>query len=370
MANYKITFRVRWDKYSAAQQGYPIWLRFKVKGCKEKFKETELYIQSREQWSGKEVKKHPDAQKMNILLAKKKIELNAQLMNDKIADIPITANSHKKQRGIPSFFEYIKEVRGTNRKTTNLINNIKEYLGYEPSIHEIDIAWLRKYETHLRKKLKYKDNSINTIFKVLRRVTNQAVLEKHIKERVIGKGAYQMPAAGKTTPVFLVKEERARWMKGLVENEIANPVTRRALLYFMLSCYSGLRHSDLRKFNTDKHVIDDMIVLRATKTGELICYPIGESLKTIIALIRILGPLCMEYKVYNAALKDIAKQFETKKNVSTHVGRHSFGRFMAEQNVSESDCAYYMGIGIKVVQIYYHITGKIRNDRNQHLRVA
>jgi len=378
MANYKISFKVLW--YAQTKEGYPINLRFKVRGSKPKYQNTDLYIQKREQWNTKasQVQKHPEANKMNILLAKKKIELNSQLMNDKLEDQPITPNSHKKKRGIDSFFAYIKEVRGANRKTTNLINNIKEYQGYEPSIHEIDITWLRKYESYLRDKLHYKDNSVNTIFKVLRRVTNQAYMEKHIKEIVI-KGsknsksvsvAYPMPEPGKTTPEFLVKEERERWMKGLVENEIASPTRRRALLYFMLSCYSGLRHSDLRKFDPDKHVIGDMIVLRASKTGELICYPIGESLTKIIALIRVVGKLRMEYGLYNSELKEIAKQFETNKNITTHVGRHSFGRLMAELGVSIQDCAYYMGIGVKVCEIYYHTSGNFITDRNKHLRAA
>lgn len=373
MENYKLTYRVIWSRHSK-DNGYPIYFKLAVKGQKPKFEKTGFYIDNEGQWNDttKKVVKRPDAQAINDALDKKRLEWKKEYLKDYLDDRNIRPSLKRKK--ITSLFEYIKAVKGDTNKTKTLISNIKEFQGYEPGINEINIEWCRLYEAFLREEKEYKDNSVNTDFKVLRRVTNQAKLEKHIKETIIGKGYYKMPKPGKTIPTFLVKEERLKLLAGIDDCELRkNKATYRALVYFLFSVYTGLRHSDLRRFDPNEHVIGDQLVMLASKTGEPIVYPLAENIvpPKILALIKELGHFKMTYKDYNDIyLKQIAKHFKLTKNLTSHVGRHSFGRLMAEYGVPESDCAWYMGdIGIAVVKIYYHISGKIRTERLKELNI-
>lgn len=369
MENYKLTYRVIWARHSKTN-GYPIYFKLKVKGCKPTLEHSGFYINRKEEWNEKKkaVIRRVDAQDINDALDKKRLQWKQEFLKDFLEDRENGSKSLKR-KNVTSFFDYIKAVRGTNNKTKTLAVNILEFHGSEPDLQKINIQWCREYETFLREEKKYKDNSVNTDFKILRRVTNQALLEKHIKEKIIGKGAYAMPGPGKTTPEFLLLEERLKLLAGLDDIELKKKkVIYRALVYFMFSVYTGYRHSDLRKFDLKEHIKGDMLVLRTTKTEELVVYPIKKVPARIMEALKEVGPFRMTYQEYNnKALKEISKYFKLRMKLRSHIGRHSFGRLMVEVGVSESDAAWFMGIGITIVKIYYHITGKIRTDRIKDL---
>ena len=60
----------------------------------------------------------------------------------------------------------------------------------------------------------------------------------------------------------------------------------------------------------------------------------------------------------NETLKILAKMVGIKKNVTTHVARHSFAVRCAELGISIETTAELMGVTVKTCQIYYRITGR------------
>lgn len=60
----------------------------------------------------------------------------------------------------------------------------------------------------------------------------------------------------------------------------------------------------------------------------------------------------------NATLKVLAVMAGIKKNVTTHVARHSFAVRCAELGISIETTAELMGVTVKTCQIYYRITGR------------
>lgn len=379
--NFKVELRARWDKGSDAA-GYPIYLVNKFAGVKNpSFKATGIYVSSRAEWD----KDHQLILKrsgIDPVIAEeerllKQTELDSQrlaefnyLLKQKITGKRVTKATAKKKI-ISNLFEYIKSVRGENEFSDQCINHVKAFHGGEPSIHDITPEWLRLFQTdYFEKKLKLKPNTILKSMKVLRRVTNQAVTEGYIDRPVLGRGGHKVPKTPKTQRIYLIQEERERLVKGLFEGKYDNNrQLKQSLTYFLLCCYTGLRRGDAKLFRIAQHVEGPLIKMTAQKTGADIVYRYTDTCRRLFALIESeVGVFKQGKDTYGANLKIIAKDFKINKNVTSHTGRHSFGRMMAEEKVSISDCAYFMGIDPKTCLIYYHLTGEIVNDRNMHLQ--
>lgn len=371
--NFTIGLRAMFDKWSNKHQGYPIYLTISFEGDRiPSFQNTGIYIQSREQWDVKKlkVKAHNDAQLFNDTLDNARVTKRNQLLGMAIVNKEVSKTTIKHKVTVPRLYEYIKSVRGDNEFTQNCIKNIKLFTKREPLITDVTAEWVRLCEKYYRDELKYHPNTINKNMKIIRRVTNQAVIAGYLPKKVIGEGAHEIQKQVDTDPVFLVEDERLRVLALLTENKITDPSVRKTLIYFLLSCYSGLRFSDISKFEISKHIIGDFIVLRTTKTNDRVVYELTKTLVLLMGYIKEVGVLNQCYNRYSANLKVIQKQLKINKKLTSHVGRHSFGRMMAEVGTTQEHCAYFMGIKVSTCAVYYHISGKIINKLNTHLKEA
>lgn len=387
---YSITPSPRWSRYSDTHKGYPIRFRIKIGATPAFFEPTDLYVATRGQWDtkAKKVQKHREAEAINTALDVKRLELRKRIISEQAEGQEISRESIK-GKSIASLFKYAREVRGDNDTTNCILTRIQKLCGREPRIGEITPEWLRKLENKMRTepipegnkrkgrlkkadkaKKRYADNTINSTMKLLRRVHNQALIEGYASKKVTGKGLYEVPGPGKTLPKFLIRDERERWLRGMIDHRFKDdPEMHMVLVYFMLGCYAGLRRSDWYKFDIDQKIIGDRIVLLTHKTEGLVSYKINRSLQLVLDEIRRLGPLTINRNKLQNLLNKINKceYFKLKKRPTSHTARHSFGRFMAEERVLETTCAWFMGIGVNMVKIYYHITNDDRNTHIEHL---
>lgn len=357
------------------KQAYPIYLRIKFPMQPESFKQTHVYIKDKLHWDPAAEKVKIDVQKVykNKILSDQKNEMEATLLEHAANGRKLTKATLKRKE-ITSFFGYMEGIVSPKKATTET-GRIERYLKREPNIHEIDYEWLRKYQKHQENIWEDAPETIKGTFKVLRKVTNVAVAEGYIPKMLIGKGAYLCPKGGSETPTFLIKEEREAIFNTWANGKIADPSLYKALTYFLLGCYSGLRFGDLEEFDIKTKTIGDQIALRARKNGKPVNYPFTKSLEAILDVIRKVGPLNQSYDLYNNKnLKTLLAFFKEepygidKEWGRSHIARHSFGRLMAENGVTADDCAYFMGVSKATVLIYYHTSGQIVADRNQHLR--
>src|ERR1044072_204032 len=383
--SYSIIPRPKWDKFRSTHKGYPIWFRIKVGDAPPFFKKTDLYVESKEQWnrSAKKVRLHKNAEAMNTALAQMRIEMREKIINEQ-ADSKELSREAVKGKKVPGFFEYARQIRGDNTTTNTILNRIEKVFGREPRFSEITPEWCRRLELKMRteaipesKKRKgrlksvdkakaaYSETTINITLRLIRRIQTVALREGYMKKKALGVGAHEIPKEAKHDAVWLVCEERERWRDGMVNHVLEDPEMHKVLVYFMLGCYAGLRISDWYRFNFTR-IIDDSIVLRTHKTDGNVVYPINGSLRLVLNEIAKVGPLTFPEAKVRSHLKEIGKldYFNTGKEITPHVARHSYGRLMAEETVLETDCAIFMGISTKVVkEVYYHISNKDRRDR-------
>lgn len=306
----------------------------------------------------KEVWHCSNAMNINALLRKQIAELEGAITTKQLEGQVVTkkllkGNAHRDK----TFKAFAKEVRYDGREV-NRLETYHEGL----TLQEVDIAFLRRYERHERSR-GMAPNTLNTTFKYLRRIINQAKSEGLVKDNPFD--SYGIPRYQQTDRVYLVNEEREAMQK-LLKKETGELYT--TLCYFLLGCYSGLRHSDWLLFDPVKMVHGGFLRLRAKKNKQFVVLPIGPTLEGIINRIRELGKPLSNQKC-NVHLKALGGMAELKKAVTTHTGRHSFGYLCANNRLPKSVTAELMGISTQTVEVYYHLSGQDIADQAAILKL-
>lgn len=307
------------------------------------------------QWDAKKrlVVNHENAGLMNIDLRREVAKVERQILENKLQDIPVThkivKDGNVKDR---SFYAYAREVRKEEKELTRL----KNFAGGGLLLSEIDTAFLRKYEAHERGRGQAQ-NTINQTFKYLRRITNQALAEGLIKASPF-KG-FLFPKYVQSERIYLIESELKKVSKLLDKDLPENLYT--TLSFFLLGAYSGLRHSDWEQFDYDKRVEGEFLKLRPGKTkntsGKWVVLPIGPTLRKILRIVRKLPPPVSNQKC-NVMLKAIGSLAGLRKELTTHVARHSFGYLCASNGLPKSVTAELLGVNAKTVEVYYHLSGE------------
>lgn len=301
------------------------------------------------QWDEKKnvIVGHSNAAEMNVMILREVADLSKKLMAKTIEGDPITKRSIKaKGVVVKSFSSFAREVR-EDAKEINRINN------YAPGIllSDMTVTFLRKYEQHERAR-GMANNTINTSFKYLRRILRQAAAEGLIKENPFDK--YGMVKYRQSVRIYLTNTEI-----GLIMDRIPDLPKNYQITswYFLLGCFSGLRHSDWGRFNAETMVEDGFLKIRAKKNKKQIVLPIGPTLQKIIDQVKSLPKPATNQKC-NDMLKGIGAICGIKKKLSTHVARHSFGYLCATNKIPKSVAAELMGVSVQTVEVYYHLSGE------------
>jgi site-specific recombinase XerD len=289
------------------------------------------------------------------------LEKEIQLRIDKQQPINIHTLLHG-ERSNDNLFEYMRDLidhfkvkakpyaADTIRNYDNELLRLKKYFKVL-YFSDIDTLWLRKYERLLNEE-GLSNNSIHKAWKILKKVFNSAIMDGIIKHYPFQK--YDNPKYEQPDTTHLTQEEVDAW-----EEALKKPLKEYHLVvgyYLLLGCYSGLRFSDWQRFSPS-FVQGDRLILRAKKNGELVSLQMHSRLKRVVDMLLKLPPIMSEGKT-NYYLKAVARVAGIMKNVSTHIGRHSFAVRCAELGISIETTSELMGITIKTCAIYYKITDR------------
>lgn len=237
--------------------------------------------------------------------------------------------------------------------TIQVYNNEIDHLNeFAPGItfEEVDPAFLRRYESHLIDG-GLSNNSIHKNWKIIKRIFNCAINDEITRNYPFKK--YDNPKYRQTDRTYLTMEEVEK-----IVDALSKPLSEgmiRTGYYFLLGCYSGLRYSDWKRFNYSGFIHGDRMILRAKKNGELISMQMHSRLIKVVEKLKEIGPVD-EDQTCNEYLKSLATAAGIKKNITTHVGRHSFAIRCAELGISIETTSELMGITVKACQEYYKVT--------------
>lgn len=142
---------------------------------------------------------------------------------------------------------------------------------------------------------------------------------------------------------------------------------------FLLQCYTGFSYADLAEFNPDLHIETDkkgrewIIKARAKNEIESVLPYFSDAkaivekyLKVNLTGITLKLPVITNQK-YNSYLKEIGAILDFKINLTTHIGRKTFGTIALNNGYSIESVSRMLGhTDIKTTQKHYAVVLKTR----------
>lgn len=157
-------------------------------------------------------------------------------------------------------------------------------------------------------------------------------------------------------------EEEVQRLDDLYESTDCSPNIKKLLRYFLFSCFTGLRISDINRI-TWNNVHDDMLIYVPYKTKNMnqeVKVPLTREKKYLPEFTPGNKPIFDTFSdpVTNRYLKLAAVKANIKKNITYHTARHTFGSLMAESG-HLPETQKMMGHGnIRTTMEYVHTSSK------------
>lgn len=362
-----------------AKGQYPIYIRITI-NRKQSYISTGHYIEKK-YWNEKaeQVKpEHLQAGTINPDITSRKQAIIKQVVEHQVKGQVISASALKTivtaKGDLHNLFEFAeafsKEVE--HKREASTLENYRKHLLVVELYHgsrsltfeEITHEWLVKFEAHLRapvtegknKRGALGGNYIYIIWKTLKTFFNAARKRKLIT--VYPFDSYESPDYEAPDKDYLTDKELDDLEKQA--DEATDPLVKQTLIYFLLGCYTGLRISDLKKFDLNKNIRDGRLYLRAKKNGEWVTMPVIGRLAAHLERVKDC-PLTRAEQELNRCLKRLIPG----KKITNHCARHTFAITMCgEKGISAETASELMGITLKTcVENYYKITNrKIDNE--------
>lgn len=252
----------------------------------------------------------------------------------------------------------------TYNKCYSHINKFKRFIGKEKfSISNLTFELLLKYENYLRENLGNSVNTVTTNMKTLKQLTSDMYEEFRLDIRNNPFRKYKMKSTPTERPCLSEREyARVRNLKLLMQGKLYD-----ARQIFVFEAETGIRISDILKLrwrNFDGNYIrivmgktDRPLVIPVSDVAKEICTmrkkryatagvpvtPDGFIFRGILPYeydsMTAVEKVCAENSAttrINLALKKIAALARVKKNLSTHIGRHTFASRLlrSDQNLA------------------------------------
>lgn len=252
----------------------------------------------------------------------------------------------------------------TYNKCYSHINKFKRFIGKENfSISNLTFELLLKYENYLRENLGNSVNTVTTNMKTLKQLTSDMYEEFRLDIRNNPFRKYKMKSTPTERPCLSEREyARVRNLKLLMQGKLYD-----ARQIFVFEAETGIRISDILKLrwrNYDGNYIrivmgktDRPLVIPVSDVAKEICtmrkkrcatagipvIPDGFIFRGILPYeydsMTAVEKVCAENSAttrINLALKKIAALARVKKNLSTHIGRHTFASRLlrSDQNLA------------------------------------
>lgn len=242
-----------------------------------------------------------------------------------------------------------KKTCNTIRAYMSMLTQIRNFDRFV-NVEDITPDWLTLYEQHCRKQCG--DGG------TLKRIAFVSVIIKEaIRRRLIDKDPfriYKMPAKKNPPKTWLTTDELARVEK--LASTTPSEILRNTAYWFLLSCYTGLRYSDIEKFDAKTMIQEGRLVLYTQKSGEVVSIKLTSKIRELIKITSKLPKVYSNQKS-NQYLKAIAHVAKINKPLTFHIGRHTFGVQCANRGISQEVTAKLLGHSdLKTTAIYYKIT--------------
>lgn len=316
---------------------------------KRTFYATKLKIHPNDFKKGKVKASHPQHallnQQIKVLILNKEME---PLRSERVSDMPF------KDYALDLFNRLDKEREPGTIRYYN--GQLDKFLRFAPGItlNSITDKTLENYKQYCYSE----GNGVNGVWsslKFLKLVLRRAVQERKLKENPFSH--FKMPAYQEPKKEYLTTEQIDR-INNFRMDEFTPDDLRFAATWFLIGCYTGLRYSDMHRFNKEVHIIKGRLVIYTQKTSEPVSLPLNQKVKEWLTAIE-WKALTMSNEHYNRLLKLVAAGAKVKVKLTGHTSRHTFAMLCADLGISIEATAKMLGHrSTDVTSVYYKLSGK------------
>lgn len=282
-------------------------------------------------------------------------DLDAELMRKELLGMNLTREAVRRQaKGLDTcsdFYAFCRQQISDHHYAESTARvysyEIKKMEKFSPSLSfiDMDVNFFKRYAKYMKDRLNNKDNTLSKSFKFIRTMLNLAVtVGGIIAENPIDK--YESASYQQQIPDFLEWEDVKKLHQIIVNKTGLTETCRKVGYCFLLSCYSGLRFSDVIRMGYESLVqatdTTKRIILSTKKTKEIVSISFTEDISSVIDLIRA-NPIKVTNQEYNRQLKFLKAIAELSGPLHSHMGRHTFGMHCAELGMSIDDVQKLMG---------------------------
>lgn len=238
-------------------------------------------------------------------------------------------------------------AKGTLKNNLKEVKKLKEYRNEVP-FPEITLDFLDDYKYWLATE---KDNKANTIAGSMKIIKKFLIKANKSGIRLNLDLDDFSPGIISGYRVNLNFEEVAK-LESYYNSDFIRDAHKLPLGYFLFSCYTGLRFSDVMKLNRDDFQSNTFSFI-STKTDKNQTIPLSKAAKRIIKNFDQLFIKKISNQKTNVFLKEIAKICGIKKKLHFHISRHTFATNFVRKGGKVEDLQVLLGHSeIKTTMIY------------------
>lgn len=385
--------------YKKSDGRYPVYLQVIInrKPIKISLKNVSVKELHWDEKKGAVKKGDPEHLKKNLVINSALVRAEKILNDYKINFKPLDSKQFLSEFNPPtkvkttSFIEYAKEYietmyrsngsYDTYRTRKSFLNKVKLFVKGDLLFEDITLDFIEKFKESMIVKDKNSTNSVARILKTMKTIINDAIANGLIKENIFDKIKIYTKEGQREA---LTDDEVCR-LEALVKSNDTPQTTKKALIPFLFSVYTGIRFrdiSDLRFKNLikthEKGTCKEYLQFTMHKTKDEIRIPLG---KKAIALLP--PKTYVEAKIFrvysnqplNRYLKDAMKQAGIKKEITFHCARHTFATLALDAEVPIEIVSKLLGhSSLKPTQTYAKPSTKLKenaiNKLNNHMEKA
>lgn len=354
----------------------PVYLRAYLHGKKMEIATSVVLLKDDWSQARQRVKRKNRAHENHnaILEAFEKKALKYILDNFVHDDTPLTLRQFKDHilsigKTGDSFTDYIFNYLNENKSRLRLESwwsyksQITKLLKFRKHISFADLTekFINDYQHYMLNTLNNNENTVSKSLRSLRTFINIGMRYGYIKNNPF-KYITIKKVDGKRD--FLSAEELNKLSNIYFSDSIVDIKEKEILRYFLFSCYTGLRYSDLKSLKTSA-INSNNIQLNMHKTSYLVNIPLSNKAHQLLNSEKISNSDLI-FKVYcnkvtNRILKQMGVSYGIPKKLTCHVARHTFATVSITLGIPIEVVSKLLGhTNLKTTQVYAKIVDSVK----------
>jgi site-specific recombinase XerD len=268
-----------------------------------------------------------------------------------------------------SFTDYIFNYLNENKPRLRLESwwsyksQITKLLKFRKVVCFADITekFINDYQQYMLSTLGNNENTVSKSLRSLRTFVNIAIRYGYIKNSPFRYITIKK-VDGKRD--FLTPEELNKLAKVYFSDCIIDRKEKQILQYFLFSCYTGLRYSDLKALKAAA-IRDSSLQISMHKTGYIVSIPLSQKAFELLPndvkskQNTVFQVYCN--KVTNRILKQIGRKYGIQKKLTCHVARHTFATISITLGIPIEVVSKLLGhTNLKTTQVYAKIVDSVK----------